>query len=459
MRFIAFVFIIALIPLLANWYKSNPALRHWAYAGLGILPFVSNYLNLDASVISWAAWPGYAKGLTLTALDSLAIAIIIVTPGALRKLPFMLVMWAYIGAALVSVAFSNSPMSSFFYVFQLIRILLLYVAVAAVITRPNALRWLAYGLAAGAVFQAVMAIQERLAGTFQASGTMGHQNLLGMMLHFVTIPLLAMLLAGMRSKMIYAGVVAGLVTVSLGASRGSIGFVVIGCAVVVVLSLARGMTSQKWKVVGLGVLALAVTAPIMSEGISRRLEANAADDSGYDERAAFENAARMMWNDHPMGVGANQYVVSVNAMGYNNRAGIAWSWASRSTNVHNLYLLAGSETGYLGMCTLIALLIWPVICGVIFSFRKRKDPRGDVVLGFSVALGVCAAHSLYEWIFVVYQGQYMAGIALGVIAGILRQDRMAKPAKRRKGVNPASATGAEPAQPVPDGSEPVPAGG
>src|SRR3546814_10304683 len=78
-------------------------------------------------------------------------------------------------------------------------------------------------------------------------GTMGHQNLLGLMLHFVTLPLLALLLAGERSKLIMMGVFAALVAVALGASRGAIGFVAIGLALLFLLSLARQLGSAAWR--------------------------------------------------------------------------------------------------------------------------------------------------------------------------------------------------------------------
>ena len=38
----------------------------------------------------------------------------------------------------------------------------------------------------------------------------------------------------------------------------------------------------------------------------------------------MENAAHLMLADHPMGVGANQYVTAVNQMGYNQASGLSW---------------------------------------------------------------------------------------------------------------------------------------
>ena len=96
---------------------------------------------------------------------------------------------------------------------------------------------------------------------------------------------------------------------------------------------------------------------------------------------AFERAAKSMWRDHPMGVGANQYVVVANSEGYSARAGVIWNWASRSANVHNMYLLAAAETGWPGFLTFIALLLIPTIRGLVFAFRNRCGPRGEIVLG------------------------------------------------------------------------------
>src|SRR3546814_12601043 len=99
---------------------------------------------------------------------------------------------------------------------------------------------------------------------------MGHQNFLGLMLHFVTLPLLALLLAGERSKLIMMGVFAALVAVALGASRGAIGFVAIGLALLFLLSLARRPTSHKWKFTALAVLVMAVVVPITISSFNER---------------------------------------------------------------------------------------------------------------------------------------------------------------------------------------------
>jgi len=136
---------------------------------------------------------------------------------------------------------------------------------------------------------------------------------------------------------------------------------------------------------------------------------------------AFERAAKAMWRDHPMGVGANQYVIVANSKGYSQNAGVIWNKNSRAAHVHNIYLLTAAETGWAGLISLIFLFSWSTARGLHFAFSFRKDPRGDIVLGASVAIFVTAIHSLWEWIFVDYFTQYVFAIALGIIAGTIRQ--------------------------------------
>lgn len=451
MRILGILLILVSLPFFIWWVRAYPRQRKWAYFAIGILPFTMSWANLDVAFINWPTWPGFARGMIVSILDTLAIAVILAARAPFRRLPLLGALTAYMLAAALSMAFSHQWVSSSFYAFQLVRVILVFVAVASIAGQPGAIRWLAFGLAAGAIFQGVVTVDQRLSGAVQASGTMAHQNLLGLMLHFVTLPLLAMLLAGERSKVIMAGVLASLVAVALGASRGAVAFVAIGIALLFLLSMARQMTPHKWKIAGLGALALLVVGPLAASTFGERF-ATAPVATGPDgERQAFERAAKAMWKDHPMGVGANQYVVVANSQGYSQNAGVIWNYRSRSAHVHNIYLLAAAETGWVGLVTLVALFLWSVVRGFVFAFANRRDPRGDIVLGASVAILVTALHGFWEWVFIVYNTQYVFAIALGIIAGCIRQaqrDRAAAAAKRRAAM---ATEGADKAAPLAGG--------
>lgn len=425
MRFVGLLIILISFPIFVAFLKSQPEKRKWAYFLIALMPFIMGWLNLDAAIINYAGWPGHSKGLIITILDALALAVVVTSSNPLKKLPLFGILFLYVCTAILSMAFSDQPVTSAFYAFQLVRVLVLFIAVASIMRDPRAIHWLGYGLAAGAIFQGIITVEQRLSGVIQASGTMGHQNLLGFMLHFVTLPLVALLLAGKLHWLNILGVFFALVAIALGASRGTVGFAAIGLTLLLAFSMMRHMTSHKGKILGLSVLAFAMLTPIVVSTFEKRFS-NMSQAGSDSERLAFERAAINMWSDHPMGVGANQYVIVSNTQGYAQRAGVIWNYGSRSAHVHQLYLLAAAETGWLGMLSLVGLLGWATLRGFAFAFGNRRDPRGDVVLGSSIAILVAAFHSIYEWIFVTSQVQYVFAISLGIIAGIIRQARLEK---------------------------------
>lgn len=427
MKYLSKLFLIISLPLFIGWLRQSERNRLRCYAALGALPFLLNAFQLDLSPISWAAWPGYAKGLTFTIVDTLALAILITHRNPRGYMPLTALLIAYVAAAAISILMANVKMAAVFYVFQLIRVLVVFLAVAKIAGNPKAVRYLLMGMAIGISYQAGLTIWQRANGVFQAMGSMGHQNLLGMMTHFVTLPLLAALLGGMRSRLVLLGVISGLVVITLGASRGAIAFGIGGVVVLIIASFLRGMTPTKGKIAAIGLVAVLAVSPLVYEGLSKRY-ANLEAAGDYDERAAFKRAANAMWSDHPFGVGANEYVVVANTQGYSARAGVAWNWGSRSANVHNTYLLVAAETGWFGLIAFSAILIAALLSGFRFAFSDRKDPRGDVVLGCTIAILAAAVHILYEWVFVTYQAQYMYAISLGLIAGTIR----AKAIERRR---------------------------
>jgi O-antigen ligase len=132
-----------------------------------------------------------------------------------------------------------------------------------------------------------------------------------------------------------------------------------------------------------------------------------------------------------MGVGANQYVVVANTQGYSQRAGVIWNWASRSANVHNTYLLVAAETGWFGLISFITMFTATIVTGLKFAFQDKRDPRGDIVLGSTVAMIVTAGHNFYEWIWVTYQAQYVFAISVGIVAGLERARARERRARRR----------------------------
>lgn len=423
MRFVALALLLLAIPLLYATLQATPRYKRELWIAVGLLPFVISAWHLDASIISWAMWPGYVKGMIISLLDVVAIVVLIMAPRQKLKTPFAGLIVAYAAAVVVATFNADPKMASFFYFWVLCRMLLVFFAVSRIASQPKGIQYIGYGLATGVLLQAFFAINQKLHGVAQASGTMAHQNSLGMATHFVLFPCLALLLAGRREKITTFGFLAAIICVVLTGSRATIGLAAAGIVIMLLLSFAMRATPRKGQIIGMGVVVLLAASPVAYAGLSKRLSAESIASSD-SERTAFKRAAWMIIDDHPFGVGANEYVITANVGGYSERAGVAWNGGSRAANVHNTYLLMTAEIGYIGAAIYIALMLIPVMMLMTFAWRNKRSFNGELALGFAMALAVVAAHCLYEWIYVTDPIIYLHAICLGMGAGLFRQKQL-----------------------------------
>jgi O-antigen ligase len=388
---------------------------------LGFFPFLLSAVpNLNLSAISWPIWPGHVKGLQITALDLYAFAIYVALPHRPGKTPFRFAMGFYFFAVVVSIFSAQVPVAAVFYAWQLARMYLVYAVVIKSGADERIIWWIMKGLAAGLLLEACDAMWERFGqGIIQASGSLGHQNLLGLMSHLIVLPFFALLLAGRRSWISTATPIVGAVIWVLTASRATLGLGAIGLVALFLVSAARKWTSRKARVLIAGLAVLAVFVPLAISSLEARFAANPLDDGGVDERVVLNDAAALMLTDHPFGVGANNFTVVANTDRYYDR--VPLSWMSRIAIVHNLYWLTAAEMGYLGIIALLVLLGQLIFVAFRCGWRHRGDQRGDLLLGLGMAIFIVCVHSWYEWIFVSLQVQYLFALVAGLVGGLAIQ--------------------------------------
>ena len=410
----------AIIPL-SDWLRRNPRQTPKIWTLVGFMPFVLGALHLFMAVISWPEWPGFVPGFEFSVLDAIVLSIYLSLPRARSPLPFRFSMALYFLAVVFSALHAAVIMPALFYAWQLARVFLVYAVVTRACADPRVAPAILNGTAAGIIMQAGYAIVERFGlGILQTSGTFAHQNLLGLISHLVVFPFFALMLATKRGWLAPAVVAAGIVIEVLTTSRATLGFAVFGFATLLLLSVLRQNTSRKMFVLVIGVVAITVVSPFVVSSFERRFAAEG-EDSGYDEREAFKKAAAMILSDYPFGVGANNYVIVANTGGYNTRAGVAAVDTSGRAEVHNIYWLVASETGYLGLITFVLLLLCPLTVALRCGWRNRRDQRGDLLLGLGVALLTVYLHSFFEWIFITIEVQYMFALDVGLVAGLAEQ--------------------------------------
>lgn len=301
--------------------------------------------------------------------------------------------------------------------------LLVFIAVAREGNQPVIRSSILTGFSIGLAYQALFSISQKLSGVTQASGTFGHQNILGLATELALIPLIAAAFGGLRGRTLYVGIISGLICVAGSGSRATMGILVGSIVLLALLSLARNSNPRKLAAAFLGILALGVATPFGLATLNERFQGESFI-TGDEERVRFEDAARAIADDNSLGVGANNYVFVSNSEGYADNAGIGWQLANRSVPVHNAYLLARAETGRLGEFAFVLILVAPLTFAFLFAFRNRKSQNGEMLIGCAVALVANLAHNMYEFAVHTLNVQALLFIVIGLVAAEVRNQRL-----------------------------------
>ncbi len=417
--------------------RSSQGFARLFWVAFGMLPFLSTALPLfDIGIVTLAGeWIGFVYSLEVTLIDIMALAALLSFSAqggsipAWCKLPLLL----YVGATALSALHASNPLAASFGVWQFARMVLIMVVVTRLCLEPRRAIELLFGMALGMGCHLVAVIHQRFGlGMTQANGLFIHQNTLGMVAHMVLIPHLALLLHGYQGLRTQVFAVFGtLLVVVFTASRAAVGLSAAGIALTYAVLALAGLTGRKMLFAALAVMGLALVTPVAISAFESRFAAVPLNESQYDERAAFNRAASFILDDHPWGVGVNHYVHVARDFGYSDRAGVAPVEGNRNNIVHNAYLLAGAETGYLGLVAFCLMLAVPLVTALVTGWRFRAMAEGALLLGLGTALSVVYLHSFFEWVIFIKEVQYLLFMTMGMIFGIaLRLNAMARtPAK------------------------------
>jgi O-antigen ligase len=416
---------IAVWPL-SRWMRANPGGRSKAFVAAGLLPYLlapAHFvipLRLNWALDSWRNWPGYIHGFEFTGLDFLAAAFYLSQKNVKYPAPYKLTISLYLCATIISSFQADFPVTALFYSWQIVRMSFIFVVVYKEVRADNRVAfWLMDGMTIGIIIEAVFVVWERIGfGMTQTPGTYIHQNTLGMVSHFTMFPLFALLLGRNGGRLTFPGLVASLLVAVSTASRGTVILAAVGLAMVLTLSVLKRWTTWKGKILLASVVAALVFAPLGEAAIEHRFAASHGSLGAMEEdsqRVAYKIVAEDMIAHHPLfGVGANNFDYVGNAYGYfSKQKDTGWRG-----NVHNVFMLATAETGYLGAITCL-LFLFRLLATPIRAFARHSgDQKADLILGLGVSLLIVYLHSLEEWIFVMFETQYFFAIAAGIVAGL-----------------------------------------
>lgn len=416
MKWVFLIILLGLCPALAS-YARQPRYQPAFGFAMGALPFLLGLLHLYVAPVSFPYWPGHTKGIEVSVIDALAVAILVGMPARKGRAPLVWFYIAYIAIAAISAAWAIDKLAAIGYATQLARMLLVFLAARRLAVNPNAFKAIVAGGVTALCVQLGFAVQQHLAGVLQAVGTLGAQNLLGLMTNLVALPALALALANVRGWHSKVGPAAALAIDVLTASRATLAFGALGMVALLVTSTLWRRTPRKSQMFAIAAVAALVITPVAIVTIGKRVNTNSVESSN-GEREAFKRAAWMMIKDYPAGVGANCYVIISNVGSYATRAGVTPSAGSRSTNVHDSYLLVTAETGMFSAILLVIFIGGGIIRIIRTAFKNKKDQRGEYLLGIGMTLLTAGLHLKYEWAFVIYPVQYLMFLYLGLGIGM-----------------------------------------
>ena len=415
MKWIVLGALLALIPPLTILLRSKPNFIVHACYLMGLMVFFFDpYLNIGP--VTWQ-WTGVIKGVEITIVDIIAVAILLATRPVRTPIGLKIGLGIYVLAWILSSLAGGGLMPAIFYMWQFCRGVVVFLAVArATAAQSSAPFALVAGIGTATIIEAVVAAKQYLGGNPAAGGTLGHRNILGLTSHFAVMPAFALLLAGRRNLPAIVVVIAGAVIALTGGGRATIGLFGLGVVITAILSIRHKSTGRKTMMAGVAVALLVLSAPAMIWAVGRRsLEDRISSDG---ERSAMTAAARMIIADHPMGVGANQYVLTANLGGYSERAGVAWNYANRTAPVHNSYLLVWAEMGFIGLIGLLTMLISIIVFGLKATRRLAWEERSELMIGLLATLIVAGAHIAFEWLFLTNYVHYLLAMSAGALVGI-----------------------------------------
>jgi hypothetical protein len=392
-KWIVFLVAICVVtPLLARYAARSEVVRRWL---VGLMAF-SVFHTVDINLIT-ELYRGDSTGIEVTLLDLMALALYaaqrrrrVPTPDGPR---FTWVRFLYLGVAILSMTASPSLMLSWFSVWKIVRMYFVFSVLFVEFAELAQVRAALMGLAAGVISQGVMAVEQRyLGGLVRAVGSQPHPNSLAMLVNLVIPVSLALLLSGHWKRLNAAVLLTGSVCVVLSLSRGGILMLAVAVAIVVLGSLAKDFQLKKLAVVGSlmvgGLLLLAKSIGTILERFTN------APKASEEARVLFNQAAKAMADEHPLGVGINMFSKVLEAGGYADRFDLAP--VDRNGVAHHIYWLTAAELGYIGLTFYIVMLV--VILMTAARAAAARGVRGDIALGIAAGFVVTYIQGTAEWI-------------------------------------------------------------
>lgn len=425
MKYILFMIALAgVIP--AGFLMANSRRLMW----LGMLLVMATVLIFESTSINFMShetYRGTSRGMevSLAYLCALAVLLgVVIRKGKIRIMPDMgcRLFALYFLVCLLSIVNAANALLSFFEIWKMLMLYLLYLAVWNYMSLTDDVEVIAYGLAVVVLLNFPEVVWGYFHGVYQSRGVFPHQNSMGMFMAMAGCLFLARLFSSPDwNSRVFNGVIFSVASVSLllTYSRGAIACYPIGCGLTLMATLVYEF--NRWKLIITLLLAIAgiTVVAVFTPRIIERFER--APERSKLTRIELANSALYMMNDNLFGVGINNWGIKINPPSPYSRAEMNPNlqyYGEKDGIVETIYLLVGAECGYGG---LVMLLIWFAYYWLVALRLLKKlahSPRFYFAAGALGGLLANYLQSILEWVL-KQQVNFMLLILVFAVLGYL----------------------------------------
>lgn len=411
------------------------SLRPGRYRGIFLaILLAAPALGVRASLNFWSmeTYRGPDRGFEITLADLMALGLAIgVALGRrerpIRWLPYnSLACLGFFLAALASAAVAPSKLFAAFTLWKMVRLYIVYWAVANTV-RAGVPPWGAWaGLAAAGAIVTFSAVQQKyLWGFYRVKATFDHSNTIPLYLNQAMPALLAWGLGDATMSptraLLSVGIALGMVF-SVVATMSRAGILLAGLTLLVTVVLAlRRERRRLTEVTAVLVLLAMVGGGIKAAGSIMDRVKNAPEES-HQAREEFNLAADMMARDHPViGVGINNFPeVLTNQDKYNSHIQVMAN-EEQAGVCHHIYRLTLAETGYVGLALFLLVILRFLWRAGRLAFRGHGL---HALLGAGFLFGHAAMHAsgFLEWAFRITPVATMYAATCGLLVAMSDDD-------------------------------------
>ena len=441
-KILAFLFIfLYLIPFMTALCCFFPKLRHVCFACM--VYFTSNDKSIN--ICPDPNWTGSAFGFAFTAVSLFGLPLLLSMIFSFRfKIrvfpPGSFFYFLYYLAILISGVNAEYMIPWGFEVCKMFWMYITFLTVFNYLNNCKDISFLFYVVNSVIMILLIVGFDQKYRlGGFQIASTFPHQNSLSLYLELFGLLTLGVLMNERMGRILFlftmAAFCGSVLLIIFTYSRGGLVVYFGGIAIVCALSiLFNGFSIRRLLLMLVGLIILLC---IMGYALPRIiLRFTKAPEASKNTRIEFALAAKMMANDHRLGVGANNY--SVHSAEYWNR--VKEDPVEHGGIVETVYLLVAAECGWWGLGVMLLWFLYYYFSVTISMFSLRKMPCSGIAIGIFAGLTCNYWHSTLEWS--LKQTNNFAGLMIiyaltGVIA-VNRKNIKAAYRKRmaREGLTP-----------------------